>query len=184
MTASRTVPSRIDEWAQALLRPARAEGIHGQIETELMAVLGFLRTQDALRQFLGSPTVRNRGKRAAFTDLMTNRIHPLLLLFLLNLIETGSIEDLTPVAERFFEQLAATEQKLAAEVISARPLSADRVRRLEDHLAGQLGKPVRLRVRVDSTLLGGLRVRAGDHIIDATVERQLEAMRDALLAER
>jgi len=183
MTTSRTAPTRIDEWAQALLRPARAEGIHGQIETELMAVLEFLRTQDDLRQFLGSPTVRNAGKRAAFTDLMTGRIHPLLLLFLLNLIETGHIDDLTPVAERFFNQLAAAEAKLAAELVSARPLSDDRVRRLEEHLAGQLGKPVRLRVRVDRTLLGGLRVRAGDHVIDATVERHLETLREALLAE-
>ena len=49
-------------------------------------------------------------------------------------------------------------------------------------LARLAGKPVRFRVRVEPGLLGGVVARVGDTVIDGTVNRRLESVREALLA--
>ncbi len=45
-----------------------------------------------------------------------------------------------------------------------------------------LQKDVVLRVRVNPAILGGVRVRIGDFVMDGTVDRQLEEIRRRLLA--
>ena len=56
----------------------------------------------------------------------------------------------------------------------AAPLSSSLETELEKRLSGFMGKNVRLRVRIDPKILGGLILRWGDRVVDASVKKKLE----------
>lgn len=58
---------------------------------------------------------------------------------------------------------------------------ADR-RRYEETLARKVKRKVRLRVRTDPTIIGGARIQIGDHLVDGSVQTQLERLRQDLLS--
>ena len=76
----------------------------------------------------------------------------------------------------------ARSGEIEAEVAAPVALSKEQEQRLAQALARMTGKKVTLRVRVDPSVLGGLVVRIGDRVLDASLRARIEAMRRALLA--
>ncbi len=70
------------------------------------------------------------------------------------------------------------------QVTSAIPLTEGERTQLEQKIRAQYGQDLDLEYRVDKELLGGLRVRIGDRVIDGTVVGTLNAMRQKLEATR
>jgi len=67
-----------------------------------------------------------------------------------------------------------------AEMVAAREVPEDEVKSLADKLSASSGKTVKLQVKVDPSLLGGIKLRLGDRIIDGTVAKKLEMMKSQL----
>ena len=65
---------------------------------------------------------------------------------------------------------------------AAMPLTADETEALQKKVAAMTGKTVDLRVEVDDALIGGLTVRVGDTLYDASVRGRLERLRERLVA--
>jgi F-type H+-transporting ATPase subunit delta len=77
------------------------------------------------------------------------------------------------VLDEFSSFAAQRRSRLIARVTSAVPLSDDQQQRLSDALAREFGHEVRLQLVVDPALVGGITVRLGDELLDASVLRQL-----------
>jgi F-type H+-transporting ATPase subunit delta len=71
-----------------------------------------------------------------------------------------------------------------AEVVTAIPLEPEELEQLRAHLRAARGKEVRLRHRVDPTILGGLIIRVGDQLLDGSVRGGLEQLRRTLVGAR
>jgi F-type H+-transporting ATPase subunit delta len=69
-----------------------------------------------------------------------------------------------------------------ARVTSAAPLPADRVAQLERELAALTGRKVVMSADVDPAILGGVVARIGSTVWDGSVKRQLEKIRERLVA--
>ena len=69
------------------------------------------------------------------------------------------------------------------EVTSADSLSEADLERLREALSSFLGKQVRLELRVDPSLIGGVIVRFGDHLIDGSLRGQLAGLRERFVRE-
>jgi F-type H+-transporting ATPase subunit delta len=70
---------------------------------------------------------------------------------------------------------------MEARVRTARPLSADEAEGLRKALEGRTGKKVRLRLDVEPALIGGLVVRLGDRVFDASLRHQLGLLKEQLV---
>lgn len=62
------------------------------------------------------------------------------------------------------------------------PLSSSVRRALTEELAEKVGRDVKVNVRVDPEIIGGMIIRQGDHVVDGSVRRRLAEMREELLA--
>ena len=71
---------------------------------------------------------------------------------------------------------------VAATVTSAAPLEKAEVAAIGARLESMTGQTVKLATAVDPSLIGGLTVRVGDRMIDASVRGRLERLRDQLVA--
>ena len=97
------------------------------------------------------------------------------------LVQRGRIEILPAVAAEFKRLLDRRRGIVVAVVTSAAPLTGDETVALRDKLAEMTGDTVELTVRVDEALIGGLTVRIGDQLLDASVRGRLERLRTQLV---
>lgn len=81
------------------------------------------------------------------------------------------------VLDEFSSFAAQRRSRLIARVTSAVPLTEDQQERLSSALAREFGHEVRLQMVVDPSIVGGITVRVGDELLDASVLRQLGAAR-------
>jgi F-type H+-transporting ATPase subunit delta len=70
----------------------------------------------------------------------------------------------------------------AAIVTSAAPLSADETAAIQARIEVLAGATISLRTAIDPALIGGVTVRIGDRLIDASVRGRLERLRDRIVA--
>src|SRR5205807_9390053 len=96
------------------------------------------------------------------------------------LVGSGRAGKLSEIIGRLVRKAAAERQHEVAEVRSAIPLDGEQQRRLTEALERATGKQVELKVIIDPGVIGGLVARVGDTVIDGTVRRRLDQLREAL----
>lgn len=84
------------------------------------------------------------------------------------------------LVERFMDLVAKRQQRWIAHIVSSRPLDESRVRRLETSLNKLYGRDLKINVSIDPALVGGLVVKVGDDILDASVASRVAELRRAL----
>jgi len=97
------------------------------------------------------------------------------------LIENKRLEVAPQIADLYEARCAEAKGTVDVEVVSAFPLDADLQAQLADALKRRLGRAVNLRVKIDETLIGGVLVRAGDLVIDASITGRLEQLANTLM---
>jgi F-type H+-transporting ATPase subunit delta len=80
--------------------------------------------------------------------------------------------------------LARHKGETRAEVVVAEPLPDKHLDTLKSALAGAAGKNVKLDVKVDPSILGGLKVKLGSRMIDASLKTKLNSIRIAMKEAR
>ena len=74
----------------------------------------------------------------------------------------------------------ATISGASAEVTSALPLSKDEMTAVKDDILSKVGSTATVSFRIDPTILGGLVIRVGGKVLDASVAGQLESLRESI----
>ena len=73
------------------------------------------------------------------------------------------------------------EEIVIARVTTARPLEPSQEKSLQERLQDKFNKRVKLKVKEDPELLGGLKVQVGDTVINSTLRGRLDRLRDQLI---
>ncbi len=100
--------------------------------------------------------------------------------FLGLLAQNGRARDLGAVITGFETLYSRHTGVVAAEVVSAQTLSAAQTKAIKTALATALGKDPEMTTRVDPAILGGLKVKVGSRLFDASLKSKLDQMKFAL----
>ncbi len=82
--------------------------------------------------------------------------------------------------EAYLAQLAARRGEITAEVTAAQPLSEAQLAALGEQLRRSAGRRVAVDVRVDAGLLGGIVVKLGSRLVDASLRSRLQRLQSAM----
>jgi F-type H+-transporting ATPase subunit delta len=96
------------------------------------------------------------------------------------LIDEHRLSVLPEIAHQFESLRAEEERSIDVEVRSAVALDEPQKQKIATALKTRLGREIRLHCEVDSGLLGGVVIRAGDKVIDGSVSTRLAEMSTAL----
>jgi ATP synthase F1 delta subunit len=144
---------------------------------------------DALRQVLDQTPViaeylRDPGigvdERQALLDKAFGEAHPLVVRFLKLLNDRERLRDLPEIADAFEQLLDEKLGKTEVDITVAEKLDDETLAQVGDRIGEVLGKEAVVHQYVDESIIGGMILRAGDRVVDASVRRQLDAMRDRL----
>jgi F-type H+-transporting ATPase subunit delta len=129
-----------------------------------------------------NPSIPRDAKQRVLAQLFElYHVGPVASNFLQVLLANSRIRYFQNIVDQFTRLLNRRKGIVAAEVVSALPLSELEVKTLGESLARVVGKRVQLSARTDSDLLGGLVVQVGSTVYDGSVRRQLSEMRQRLM---
>lgn len=143
---------------------------------EALAVLAAMMEHSEVVTLVTNPksTAQEVGK--LIVDVLGDRADVEVKNFIAALQENHRLT-LLPEIARQFELLKSREESVVeATVESAFPLNDQQAQELAGTLKAKFGKDVRLSTSVDPDLIGGVRIKVGDDVIDASVRGKLQAM--------
>lgn len=166
--------------ARALWERAVPAGLDGIAERELGVAGRVVREHPKLRQILMHPTfpIARKLDLAGRVMKVSSPVRELLA----TLISVRALRIIGAVERAYRSIRAATAKEAAVTVASAVRLSSAECEQLRTVLERGLGKPVKLAVKTDRSLLGGMLVKAGERIIDGTVRGAFDRLEREILS--
>jgi F-type H+-transporting ATPase subunit delta len=169
-------------YARALMEIAEEQKVVDDVARDLTDIGASLATSHDLRVLLSSPVVREGKKKAVFRELWETRVNRTTMAFILLLTHKQREQVLGDVIGEYQALRDEKRGVVGADVRTAVAMSAAQEQDLGARLTRSTGKQVRIRLSVDPAIQGGLVVRLGDTVVDASVRRQLERLRERFRA--
>lgn len=166
-------------YARALFELAQESGDSDRWSASVELVRALL-TDPKVRGLVRNPTIPVEQRQSAVEAVAMPEMGPEawnLTRLLIAANRTDVIDDVATEFERLTDQAAG---RVRATATAAVELSAEEAKRLGDELAQRLGREVRLQVRVDPRVLGGLVLQYGDRLLDASLASRLQQLRRQL----
>ena len=168
-------------YASALFDLARDERQIDAVGRSLDGLSQALLDSKEFADLIESPLVSRDEAGKAFAALAPQlSLDPITANFLGVLARNGRKNELRAVV-RAFRRLAAEHRgETTAEVVTARPLKDDQVAALKTQLRTRAGRDVAIDAEVDPAILGGIVVKLGSQMIDASIRTKLNRLAQAM----
>ena len=168
-------------YATALFGLARDEQQIDAVSRSLDTLEAAMSESPDFKALISSPLISRAEAGKAMRALgPTLGVDPITANFLGVLADNGRLGELKAVIKAVRKLAAANRGETTAEVTSAFPLNDDQVTRLKSNLKARLGRDVTIDAKVDPQLLGGLVVRLGSQMIDASIRTKLNTLAMAM----
>ena len=132
-------------------------------------------------KLVDSPAVAFGTRRKAVEQLLSGRVLPQALNLALLLAERGRFGIFPSISSEYDAKVRQTRGIVAATVSTPEPLSSADLAVVKKRVEALAGSQVELTADVDPTLIGGLTIKIGDKLIDASVRGRLERLRGRLV---
>lgn len=172
----RSDEARATAYAQAIIDIAQGEDALETVGDELLQVARAMSADDELHRVLGDEQVP-LGRRLQAAEEVLGAAHGATRSAITVVISAGQLRRLDEIAHAVAEKAAGERDRTLAEVWVARPLDDDQRERLRSGLEEAVGKQLELQVYVDDSVLGGVRAKIDDTVIDGTLARRLDALK-------
>jgi F-type H+-transporting ATPase subunit delta len=166
-------------YARSLFEVAKEHGKLDEVREQLGQFAGALQDTRELQVFFFSPYFSTEEKKEGLGKLLEGADDAVL-----NFLELLVEKHRTPAIFRIrnaFETLWERENKLLpVEITSAIELDDEIARRIGDQIGEQTGQRVELTKTVDPDIIGGLILRVGNSILDASIRNRLDNLRKSV----
>ena len=171
---------RVDAYANALFEVARAEDALEKVEDELYSLARALEGNDELRSTLTDQAIPVDRRQGIVEDLLGGKASPVTTSLVSFVVGAGRARDLPAIIDKLVQRSADDRSEAVAEVRSAVPLDDDQRARLAEAIGKATGKKVSVKVVVDPSVLGGIVAQVGDTVIDGSIRRRLEQLKETV----
>ena len=154
----------LDGWAEGLALAARFAADEGVLHV------------------VDNPSIPHASRQAAVDQLLEGRVSASVLNLARLLTQRERFGTFPAIATEFTRLVNRRNNVVEAVITSATPLTAAESDAISARVKAMTGSGVTLRSEIDPDLIGGLTVRIGDQLLDASVRGRLERLRDKLVA--
>ncbi|MDR1633769.1 MAG: F0F1 ATP synthase subunit delta [Bifidobacteriaceae bacterium] len=166
----------------AQLAAAQADKLLQKVEAELFDVDVVLRNNRDLRTALGDLVAEPGAKTRLVERVFAAAVAPQTMNLLRRVVSHPRGRGIRYSLQYVGALVAERRQRLVVAVTSAAPLSDKQSTALAKHLAAGYGRQVQLNVSVDHSVIGGLRIRVGDEVVDGSLLTRFTELRRDLAA--
>jgi F-type H+-transporting ATPase subunit delta len=182
MTSSSVSQSLVEPYAEALMEIAQAQNLVDEFGENVEGIRTALAESADLRNFLAVPLVEDEAKKAAIRQIFGDQVHAIVHDFMLLLVDKRRIMFLDDICIAFQGLLRQLKQIALAEITSAIALSEAQEEAIKNKVKTMTGaQSVELSVSVKPELIGGVIIKVGSQIVDASIKGQLRRLSNRLV---
>jgi F-type H+-transporting ATPase subunit delta len=168
-------------YAEAVLELARRDATLDAWLVDLRLAVELVGVEEAA-SVVDNPAIAWEQRRAVITGLLGSRVGTPTRNLVLLLARRGRLAILPRVADELGRLADREHGVVIADVVSAQPLEPADLAAIAERVQATAGARVEVRAVVDPELIGGLTIRVGDRLIDASVRGRLARLRESLVA--
>ena len=181
MAANSRASGLAGRYAGALFDLAKDQGALDQVQADLSGLKALLAESADLTRLIESPAISRDDQVQALTAVAKKAgASELTTKFLGLLADKRRAFALPDVIEAYGFLLSEEKGEEQAEVVSAIALTEAQAKDVQENISKSVGKTVTMTQRVDPSLLGGLVVRVGSRMIDASLKTKLHQLELAM----
>lgn len=144
--------------------------------SDMLAFLSAVAKDSTMSATINNPKVGGERLLQLWLDISQDQLNKEGVNLLKLLIENNRLLLLPAIAELYEEYKAEDEGYVDVEVSTAYSLTKEEQKRFASSLEKKLNKKVHMNIEVDKSLIGGIRVRAGDKVIDGSIRGRLQQL--------
>ncbi|MEC4813595.1 MAG: ATP synthase F1 subunit delta [Scytonema sp. PMC 1069.18] len=164
-------------YAEALMSVAQARDLTDQFGEDVRSLLNLLSESEQLRNFLANPFVSVDDKKAVINRILGDGANSYFRNFMMLLVDRRRIFLLEGICQQYLTLLRQLKQTVLAEVQSAVPLSESQQQAVRDKVIAMTNaREVELDTKIDRELIGGVIIKVGSQVIDASLRGQLRRL--------
>lgn len=161
-------------YAEALYEVALELDKLEEFKEEIKAISQVLENEPKLKTIFEHPKLSKNEKKDIIDSIFKGRVSQEVLNLCYILVDKGRETHLADVSEEYIKLSNEKQGIVEAVAITAVHMNDEEMKKLEDKLSKNLGKKVLLSNVIDSTVIGGVLVKIGDKIIDASIKGRFE----------
>jgi F-type H+-transporting ATPase subunit delta len=170
----------IKKYAHALYNVAVQQEDVKEVNDRINYIANVMKAVPEFSQLLQTHRVSTENKINILKNVLKDNVSSLEIELISDILEHNNILILSDIAKHF-EYLVETDSNLVNMAItSATELSAEEVEHIQSNIESQLNKKVDVRTAIDKSLIGGVRLRVGNIVIDNTISRRLDMLKNTL----
>lgn len=173
-------------YATSLFELAESDGGRDQAEEilgELENVLEMARQDATFSEFLATRVIARESRDASLVKILEGRASPLTVRFLRLLNHKDRLGHLSPIVSAYETKVQDAFGRIEVDLYTAEAIDDSTRETFQTTLSKKLGKDVILHAYTDPKMLGGVKLRIGDQIVDDSLASQLSRMRDRLTTD-
>jgi F-type H+-transporting ATPase subunit delta len=163
-------------YARSLFEVAQEQDKLDVVREQLGQFADALNDDRQLAIFFFSPYFSSEEKKDGLHRMLSGA-DPAFMNFLEALVERHRMPVIFRIRSRYAEMWDAVNRLLPVEVTSAVPLDEETVKSIGQSIGEQTGNEIELSTVVDPNVLGGIVLRVGNFILDASIRNRLEQLR-------
>jgi F-type H+-transporting ATPase subunit delta len=170
-------------YAESLFELAEKNGGIAEAQSvgaELTVLAEIIRSDRKLREFLRTPVIDRVSREKSLERMLGGQVSDLLRRFVLIVNRKGRAGELADIEQAYDALLQEKLGKVEVDVWTAGPIGPDQLRVIQSRVETALGKSVAMHAYVDGGMIGGIKLRIGDRLIDGSVAAKLRSMRSHL----
>ena len=171
----------IKKYAQGLYKVALKEEKVTQISVCLHSIKNILKSVPELNQLFITRRVQIEDKMVMLKNILGNKISGVEMDLIILLIENGHMMLFGEVIKRFDYLKDKDSEIIKVQITSSSRLSDDEVQRISLNIENKIQKKVDVTMETDTSIVGGIKLRVGNTLIDGSVSNRLQKMRDTLI---
>lgn len=170
-----------DRYAQALVGMISDMSELDRIDSEINLISQIIETDDTFKRFFLSPRVPQADKKALMKSVFSDKISSDVLNLILLIIDKHRENIVTLIAKRFSALANNLRGVEAGTVITAVPMTDTEFKMLSATVQKFSGRKITLERKIDPSLIGGVVLWLGNHVIDGSISHRLDSIKRKLL---
>ncbi len=167
-------------YASAIFELAKEENRLEELNDDMKALYEIFKSENDLANILETPVISPKEKKELLEKLFKGKVCEDIFNFMKLIVDKGRMNSFRAICEAFFELYREDLNILLAEVYTIEELDEDLKVELTRKLSELTGSKIEIKQIIDDTLLGGIRIKIGSHIIDSSVIFKLNKLGDSL----
>ena len=173
----------VSRYAEAFLSFAQANCGLDRVLEDLIRVKNIIRDNPGFKELMDNPEIAYSEKCAIIHEVIKDGFSDQIRNFLKLLLEKKRFDIFLDIVE-YLRVKYKHQGQIDVLLKTAFPLELDLIKRIEESLRNKLKQNLRFYIDLDGSLLGGVQVVIGNTIIDGSVRKRLDELREKLMTVR